>query len=214
MIVDGVSTTAYVLRPDWASASSDASTVMFDYNNRMYLSKTEAIDPTQYHTFDLLPGYLSFEVDLSTVECNCLTALYTVTMPAVDNTWDPFMYCDASDVGGYFCPEFDIMEANMHAFRTTAHECDAPVNGAYPSCHGDGNCVIDFILDAEASSYGSGTTYGINTALPFKVRIGFNADENGLFSGYEISLIQERNRVIMASDTCSSYLNSLTDAMH
>ena len=32
-------------------------------------------------------------------------------------------YCDAQAVGGTFCSEMDIMEANIHAQQYTTHAC-------------------------------------------------------------------------------------------
>jgi len=88
---------------------------------------------------NLLGGIIEFDTDLSTVGCSCLTALYTVTMPGKKNTGDPMYYCDAHAVAGDYCPEFDIMEANMYAFREVGHTCDAPdSNGIFPMCDFNG----------------------------------------------------------------------------
>ena len=37
-------------------------------------------------------------------------------------------YCDANQVGGTFCPEMDVSEANKYAMASTPHTCtyDAP----------------------------------------------------------------------------------------
>ena len=128
--------TLYVLYPDWSDdIVTDDKTLSFDYNNRMYLSKMEGVDPSQLFKANLLDGFISFDVDLSKSGCGCLTALYTVTMPAKDNLHDPFKYCDAAQVGGHFCPEFDLMEANKFAYRATAHRCNAPTSsGAFEDC--------------------------------------------------------------------------------
>ncbi len=90
----------------------------------MYLSLSPEIDTDNYFTPDMLGGYLEYDVDLSNVGCGCITAIYGINMPAVDNLTDPFKYCDANRVGGHWCPEFDIMEANKYAYRGTAHKCD------------------------------------------------------------------------------------------
>lgn len=62
----------------------------------MYLSTVDRIDTTKYFKVNLLGGSVSFDIDLSRSGCGCLTALYTIGMPAVDNLWDPFKYCDAA----------------------------------------------------------------------------------------------------------------------
>ena len=90
----------------------------------MYLSNSPTIDTNDYFKPNLLGGSIEFDVDLSQSGCGCLTALYTIVMPADQNTDDPFKYCDAASVGGYMCPEFDVMEANKYAWRTTSHKCD------------------------------------------------------------------------------------------
>jgi hypothetical protein len=126
--------TLYVQYPNWASATTSGSSFSYGYNNRMYLSTSETLDPNSFYKPNLLGGSMEYDVDLSLVSCGCVSALYTILMPAVDNTSDPFKYCDANQVGGHWCPEFDIQEANRHAFHTTAHECDAPSNGVYRNC--------------------------------------------------------------------------------
>ena len=116
----------YVHYPDWTSViMTDKDKLSFDFNNRMYLSYVDDTDPSKYFKVNLLDGSVTFDVDLSKSGCGCLTSLYAVLMPAVGNNDDPFMYCDGSKVGGHFCPEFDLMQANKHAFRSNAHSCDA-----------------------------------------------------------------------------------------
>ena len=110
---------------NWSEAQvTNDSTIGFNYNNRMYLSESPTLDTSAYFKPNLLGGSIEFDVDLSQSGCGCLTALYAIVMPASQNTNDPFQYCDAASVGGYMCPEFDVMEANKHAWRTTAHKCD------------------------------------------------------------------------------------------
>ena len=77
--------------PDWTSdIKTLTETISFDFNNRMYLSTVERVDPSKYFKVNLLGGSLSFDVDISKSGCNCLTALYAVMMPAIDNNDDPF----------------------------------------------------------------------------------------------------------------------------
>ena len=92
----------------------------------------------------LLGGSIEYDMDLSKTECGCDTAIYLVGLPAVNkdgslNNTDGFWYCDAQAVGGSFCPEFDIMEANKYAFHVTGHKCDAPdASGIYNNCDRSG----------------------------------------------------------------------------
>lgn len=107
---------------------------------------------------------MEYDVDLSEVECGCNAALYTVLMPGVGSNGQPFPsddgmhYCDANKIGGNFCPEFDIMEANIHAYRAVEHACDAPdSNGYYGNCDRSGQCHVDVIWDKPDSAYGFGS---------------------------------------------------------
>ena len=146
--VDGVDTTLYVQYPEyWSEADVyGGNEIGFDYNNRMYLSTESSINPNAYFKPNLLGGSIEFDVDLSNSKCGCLTALYMIVMPDSANSGDPFQYCDAAYVGGYGCPEFDVMEANLYAWRTTAHKCSGS-KGSYSDCHGDGYCTTDVILE-------------------------------------------------------------------
>ena len=78
----------------------------------MYLSKSDTTDATEWFAPNMLGGYMEYDVDLSKVGCGCSTGVYGVLMPGLDNTSDPMQYCDANKVGGHWCPEFDIQEAN------------------------------------------------------------------------------------------------------
>jgi len=107
---------------------------------------------------------MEYDVDLSQVTCGCNAALYTVLMPGVGSDGLPFPsddgmhYCDANEVTGNFCPEFDIMEANVHAYRAVEHACPAPnSNGYYASCDRYGQCAVDVITDKPSTAYGPGS---------------------------------------------------------
>jgi len=118
---------------------------------------------------------MEYDVDLSEAGCGCNAAFYLVGMPGVDINGNDFEsvdymhYCDANKVGGNFCPEFDIMEANIWSYRAVAHSCDAPnVHGHYSNCDRSGKCALDVIEDNGVPSfdnipYGPGSQYSINT---------------------------------------------------
>lgn len=95
--VNDVAQTLYVHYPEWISSiKADKNSLSLDYKNRMYLSTVDYSDADKYFKVNLLDGYLSFDVDLSKSGCGCLSALYTIMMPAVDNESDTFKYCDGS----------------------------------------------------------------------------------------------------------------------
>ena len=138
------------------------------FNGRAYFSNTEMFNKSEFYTPNLLGGSMEYDVDLSQVGCNCNAAFYMIGMPAKNSDgsfrqgtgdWgDGMYYCDANEIGGAFCPEFDIMEANIHAYRAVNHHCDAPVNGHYTNCDRHGSCAVDIITDfPDSDPYGPGS---------------------------------------------------------
>jgi hypothetical protein len=219
--IDGVETTLYVAYPKWWSeATTDGEKELtFDYNNRMYLATSreedpEVMDPTKYFKPNMLGGSFEYDVDLSQVGCGCVTALYTILMPSVDNdNDDPWKYCDAAGVGGYLCPEFDIMEANKYAFYTTAHKCNEPdADGNYDWCDRSGQCTSNLLDSVTGNSphpdFMPGSTSGINTEQEFHVKIDFH-ETGGQFSGYTLKMTQGDKEVVYNKSDCS-YLNGMT----
>ena len=137
--VNGVDTNLYVHTPSWSSATASGSALSFKFNNRMYLSNSATTNTAAYFKPNMLGGSMEYDVDHSKVGCGCLSAIYLVRMPSLDTgNNDPFKYCDANQVGGFWCPEFDIMESNKHGYTGVAHACEAPVNGIYNSCDRSG----------------------------------------------------------------------------
>jgi len=87
------------------------------FNSRAILIETPTVDPNHYYRPNLLGGSLDYDVDLSLSNCGCIAAFYLVKTPGKasnGNYWntDGYYYCDGNQVGGNYCPEFDIMEAN------------------------------------------------------------------------------------------------------
>lgn len=139
----------------------------------MYLSTQQDFDKTKYFTPNMLGGYVEYDVDLSEVGCGCVSALYTILMPSVDENEDPFGYCDANKIGGHWCPEFDLMEANKYSWHTTAHKCDTPVNGVYDNCDRGGTCSLNIHENNIAGEFLPGSTSGIDTNYEFHVKLDF-----------------------------------------
>jgi hypothetical protein len=178
----------------------------------MYLSTVEELDTSKYFRANLLGGKIKYNVDLSQAGCGCVTALYTVLMPAVDNNSDPFKYCDANQVGGHWCPEFDIMEANKYAFRAVGHACDAPDNsGKFHNCDRSGECHIDVLTNNLQKDYGPSITNTINTERAFSVETSFH-ESSGVFTGYTTVLEQDGKQVVLEASNCG-YLSRMTTDM-
>ena len=136
---DGKDKTVYIASPSWFTGGG-GDTLSLPEGGRVYLSNTPELSSEGFYKPALLGGAVEYDVDMSQMECGCIAAFYLVRMPAHDwsgnlDKTDGFWYCDANQVDGEYCPEFDIMEANKYAFQTTAHPCSTPYNGHY-----DSNC--------------------------------------------------------------------------
>lgn len=121
----------------------------------------------------MLGGSVEYDVDLTEVGCGCVAALYTILMPSVDENEDPFGYCDANKIGGHWCPEFDLMEANKYSWHTTAHKCDTPTDGVYNNCDRVGECTLNIHENDIAGEFLPGSTFGIDTNFEFHVKLDF-----------------------------------------
>jgi hypothetical protein len=89
-----------------------------------------------------------------------------IGMPGVGPNGLPFEaadgmhYCDAAKVDGNYCPEFDVMEANVWAYKAVSHACSAPTpEGHFTWCDHPGKCDVDIIEDfpQNAIPYGPGS---------------------------------------------------------
>ena len=147
--VDGKTDKVYLATPKWFTGTG-GDKIEIPFGGRLYLSNSYSLDPENYFKPNFLGATVEYEVDLSQLECNCVAAFYLVSMPGkkADGSDDPSedmkYYCDANQVGGVYCPEFDIMEANTYSYRSTPHPCSAPdANGHYTQCDRGGTGAID-----------------------------------------------------------------------
>ena len=214
--VDGEEQLLYVQPTSWSSdIEVEGSEVEMIYNRRAYISTVDKVDPDAYFTVDVLGGMLEFDLDLSSAGCNCVTALYGVTMPSKNaDATDEQRYCDAQGVGGQYCPEFDFLEGNFYGIHTTAHSCEAPdADGVYTDCNQPGECTVDpYYLESNDDYYGVGKT--IDPTYPLTMRLEFTEDEStGEFSEYTTTLIQGANEVALPSGTTCEGLPKMTDDM-
>ena len=120
---------------------------------------------------------------MSAVGCNCNGALYFVTMPGYNSAQQPEpggdkdYYCDANAVGGNYCPEMDVMEANKFAMASTAHTCQYQPPHYYSTCD-RGGCGTN-VLDVD-SGFGPGKKFDTNRQ--FTLAVSFITGSNGRLS--------------------------------
>jgi hypothetical protein len=116
----------------------------------------------------------------------CNAAFYMVSMPGYNQNQQPDKsqggdyYCDANQVGGVWCPEMDIMEANTYAWHMTPHTCDSPSGKHYWNCD-KGGCG-KAIHQVDGNAYGPGNQYRINSLKTFTAKVNFNKAGNDLNS--------------------------------
>jgi len=201
---------------------SDASTgrILMGHNNFTSLAsacdRPGHPDPQHITQIPLLGRTLSFTADLSHVGCACNLAVYLVAAPARHRSGAPNrgrgdFYCDANKVGGHWCPEIDLMEANNHAFQATPHKCDPPVGDHhYTSCD-RGGCAQN--TRDMANAYGMGENFIIDTRHPFEVRSTFEGDQH-TFTGFRTVLSQGGRQVVLDHSNCNKpYLASLSESV-
>ena len=128
-----------------ARGSASGAKLTIPHGGRMYLGVSDRgehqhLDPHGWYIPNLVGGAIEYDVDLSASGCGCNAAFYLVSMPGYDAQQHEApsgagdFYCDANKVGGVWCPEMDIMEANTYAWHTTPHHCDAPQGKYYSGC--------------------------------------------------------------------------------
>lgn len=120
------------------------------------------------------------------------------------NNTDGFWYCDANSPYN-FCPEFDIMEANKYAFRSTIHTCDDPdEHGFISDCERGGFCPLDQFN--YKGQFGDKAEL-IDTNQPFTVNMTFNADEDKMdvLTGYTLKMTQGDNVFVLDTNDGTSY---------
>lgn len=207
---NGTPKTLYVVGPDWYSPKG-GDRMEIPHGGRSYLATSNSLGPDNFYGVNLLGGSISYDVNLSQSGCACNAALYLISMPGKDWNGNPNAgdgkdyYCDANMVGGQWCPEFDIMEANTFAWHSTPHKCDSPNDkGHYSNCDRGGNC-FQIAHQKLNGIYGPGGQYEINTQQEFHVKASWDGDAN-----FRIEMSQNGKTHAMSSDgSCYGYLSQI-----
>ena len=207
IMVDGQPQTKYVLSSNLSTGNIqvNGSSITLSGGGRAYLgdSPSDTIGPNSFYEMPLLGKRLTFNVDMSNVGCNCNGALYFTTMPAYNSAQQPVpgkdgsYYCDANQVGGTYCPEMDVMEANKFAMASTAHTCQYQPPHYYSSCD-RGGCGKN-VLDADGNGFGPGKTIDTNRLFTFSV--SFITGGNGRLSTVNNYFYQEGRTIQF--DSCN-----------
>ncbi|XP_064398399.1 uncharacterized protein LOC135345011 [Halichondria panicea] len=194
--INGQDVTKYVLSTDNDMNNVKVSnrTITLVAGGRVYIgnSASDKLDTASYYDFDLQDTTsqgkrLTFNVDMSEVGCSCNGALYLVSMPAYNSAQQPepgkdgSYYCDANQVGGTYCPEMDVMEANKYAMASTAHTCNYVAPHYYSTCD-RGGCGTN-VLDDHKDEFGPGKK--IDTNKPFTVSVTFMKGGDNKLSSIE-----------------------------
>lgn len=200
---------------------------------RVYLIEDEGVNK---NTMFLLKGQeFTFDVELSTMGCGFNAALYFVGMTENDGGAEGgTKYCDAQAVGGTFCSEMDIMEANTRAQQYTTHAC-VDACGSYgdaPECKGAGSpaavcdqsgCGLNPFRygpgtswDTETNNvawYGprtDGTSYALDSMKTYTVVTQFHASSSGDLMNITRFYLQNGNRINLPT----LYVGPPTDGTH
>lgn len=198
------------------NVSSDALTLEHNAGFSILSECVDSWTPESFNRLAFAGKTFSFRVDLSRVGCACNLALYLIATPGLDEFGVPNpgqdgdFYCDANEVGGQWCPEVDIMEANTHAFQATPHICDPPnEKGHYANCD-RGGCGLN--TRDMPGSYGPGASFTIDTTKEFEVHTSFPM-EDGVVMAQRTVLQQGERQLSLDNNDCRDSLAGLTEVL-
>ena len=221
--IEGQSQTVYVVsaghseRPNKVSVGDNGNSFTMNGGAQVQITGSEPgsnYDSGMFQNFSLLGKRLTYTTDLANVGCSCNTAFYFVSMPAfgqdqnADSGKYGDYYCDANKVGGEYCPEMDVSEANKYTMATTPHKCTSSQGKHWWWCDGAG-CGQN-VHNANPNAMCPGSNCTINTNNAYTHAIEFQ-ESNGQLSGIKNTLTQGSQSFIYYSCTDSSYLQAMTD---
>lgn len=210
--VDGKEQTKYVITNSdiGKNVIVNGGSITLQAGARVYLGDnyTTAFTPNGFYEADLFGKRFKVDMDLSQVGCNCNGAIYTVSMPAYSSSQqlqpgkEGDYYCDANQVGGTFCPEMDISEANKYAMASTPHTCNYVPPHYYSSCD-KGGCGAN-VLDSHSGEFGPGKT--IDTNKPFTLSVSFINSGNPPVLSVVNNYFWQEGRTIQFNSCNENYL--------
>lgn len=189
---------AYGHKPCNVSVSNNGYTI--SGGGRVYLAKKNVgvgqghFD--MYAQISLLGKTFSYTVDMSNVACGCNAGAYFVKMPGIDSygrynlsTGNDY-YCDANQIQGTFCPEYDLIEGNKFTMATTLHSCtpSTTVPGYFPTCD-KGGCATN-VYSVNSNYMCPFSTCVIDTRRPFNVSHSHSKSVAGVLKSLTVTLSQ------------------------
>lgn len=182
---------------------------------KVYLMNSEmhtSTNPADFAMLQLVGNSISLNVDMGAdgPSCGCNVAFFLVSMPGQGGGDH---YCDANCVGGHCCPEFDLLEMNVHTLQVTSHACSdyhKPPHDSQPSsCNHGGSPIVKF--GNGGKDFGPGDLYTINADKPFEFKMEFPV-EGGVLKGH-ITLTQEGRTARQSMNNLDSMRQALEDGM-
>ena len=144
-------------------------------------------------------GTLTFDVDLSEVDCACAAGVYLVQLDDENCSWD----AKGADVTPQ-CSSIDIMEANIWGYKTTSHPCE------FGSC--DAQSASTATVNWTDGSYGANDYYRINASQPYNVQVKFWANQSNELVKIETTLTQGSEVAVLVQDN-ADYLAPLASKL-
>jgi len=190
---------------------------------RTYLSEEcveTGFNSKHYSKVRLLGKRIRWFTDVSKTDCGCNAAFYLTSLyQNDDSSLCEDYYCDANSICGVRCTEFDLQEANKHAFHSALHV--AADGSGVASGYGGGGVDWSFSRDWTKEEYGPGATC-IDTNRPFEVEIEFPLGANGELSALRTRLSQVGSPCELSAEIpTNTYtfqgrqaVNELTQALH
>lgn len=187
--------------------------VRVTYNEpRIYVMERPGVhsssDPADFHMFQLADKTLSFTVFLNGTACGLFASVDLLSMPATAIGRDGDWHCDAHVNEKAYCPEIDIMRANIYTLHSSAHACSKPWSEA--SCDNSAH-ILEFGRGIENYGFSDTSDHIIDTRHEFVVSTSFDA------SGQQMTTIlhQEGNHVSLSlgSGQMSDVWQDLSEGM-